>query len=250
MRNTRRRFGVLGRLLIWVVCCCCAFASDARAAEGETQTLIVWGALKRRGLDAAFRKFEQEHPGWQVVTSTAAGAGRMDPQKLMCGIAGGSPPDTLIQDRFSVGEWAIRDAFIPLDDRIKESLRQEDLARAAGEAIAKGNVQPAVMSLRQLSDALRRLGASRQLTIADELLGDLSNGRDSIALSPRATELLWLCQGIRPERFYKACWEEACFGEGANRRAYAIPNSTDARALYYNEDLRVGHLGTGKTAIG
>ena len=75
--------------------------------------LIVWGVPKDRGLMAALRLFEAEHPGWELVTS-AGSSGGMDPQKLMCGIAGGSPPDMLQQDRFSVGEWAVREAFGPL----------------------------------------------------------------------------------------------------------------------------------------
>ncbi|MBI2201407.1 MAG: hypothetical protein HYU43_05640 [Armatimonadetes bacterium] len=67
-----------------------------------TQELIAWGAWRNRGLEAAFRQFELEHPEWELTTS-AASSGRMDPQKLMCAIAGGSPPALLIQDRFSVG---------------------------------------------------------------------------------------------------------------------------------------------------
>ena len=102
----------------------------AAPAEGDHE-LVVWGAWRRRGLDAAFRRFEKEHPGWKIITSTAVGAGQMDPQKLMCAIAGGSPPDTLIQDRLSIGEWALRDAFLPLDEMIATSQRQASLAIAA-----------------------------------------------------------------------------------------------------------------------
>jgi len=120
MRGTLERT-VWKRRLALVLLLVLLPASDAAAvaaaqASGGERELIVWGAWRRRGLDAAFRRFEKEHPGWKVVTSTAAGAGQMDPQKLMCAIAGGSPPDTLIQDRLSIGEWALRNAFLSLDE--------------------------------------------------------------------------------------------------------------------------------------
>ena len=53
----------------------------------------------------------------RVVTSTLGG--RMNPQKLMTAIAGGSPPDVINQDRFSIGGWAAREAFLPLDEFIE-----------------------------------------------------------------------------------------------------------------------------------
>ena len=106
--------------------------SHLMAAPSFAAELIVWGVPNDRGLMAALRLFEAEHPGWEVVTS-AGSSGGMDPQKLMCGIAGGSPPDMLQQDRFSGGEWAVRDAFLPLDDYIAQSLSEE---RWAGDAVA------------------------------------------------------------------------------------------------------------------
>ena len=39
--------------------------------------------------------------------------------------------------------------------------------------------------------------------------------------------------GIRPEDFYKPCWEEATY----KGKVYAIPNSTDDRFLFYNKTL-------------
>ena len=85
------------------------------------EELIVWGVHNDRGLKAALRLFETEHPDWELVTS-AGSSGSMDPQKLMCGIAGDSPPDMLQQDRFAVGEWAVRESFLPLDEFIAASL--------------------------------------------------------------------------------------------------------------------------------
>jgi len=232
--TVRKRSYALGLVIVLLP----LFEVAAVAAEqGREQELIVWGAWRRRGLDAAFRRFEKEHPGWKVVTSTAVGAGQMDPQKLMCAIAGGSPPDTLIQDRLSVGEWALRDAFRPLDEMIRASQRQESLAVAVRDALARGDAKGTSASLHELIDALRAIGQSAQLQLAEQLAADLAAGQIGAESTRRAQELAAMCQGVDPQRFYKACWEEACFGDGASRRAYAVPNTTDVRMLYYNEDL-------------
>jgi multiple sugar transport system permease protein len=219
----------------------CAFdlpvvAAAAQTAGGERE-LIVWGAWRRRGLDAAFRRFEKEHPGWKVVTSTAVGAGQMDPQKLMCAIAGGSPPDTLIQDRLSIGEWALRDAFLPLDDMIRTSQRHESLASAVRDRVDRGDAGGASAPLQELIAGLRAMGRSTQLQLAEELSRAIAQEKLDATASRRAAELAGFCQGIDARRFYTACWQEACFGDGANRRTYAVPNTTDVRMLYYNEDL-------------
>ena len=132
--------------------------------------LVVWGVFTTEGWKRAFAEFQRRHPEIDLIT-TATG-GRMDEQKLMCGIAAGDPPDCINQDRFSIGGWAARDAFRPLDDLIARD--------------------------REAPDA------------------------------------------IHPEDYYTACWQEATY-EG---KVYAIPNTTDDRVLYYNEDLlrRAGYV--------
>lgn len=86
------------------------------------------------------KQFETES-GFHVVASVYGT--NMDPQKLMCGIAGGSPPDVIYQDRFAVGGWAARDAFLPLDGYLARStvIRKENYYRAAwDEACYRGKV--------------------------------------------------------------------------------------------------------------
>jgi len=133
-------------------------------AEADKPTeLVIWGVWNREGWRKCFDEFERRHPDIKLVTS--ASGGRMDEQKLMCGIAGGAPPDCINQDRFSIGGWAARGAFLALDDYIERDRDKPD--------------------------------------------------------------------AVRPEDFYKACWDEVVY-EG---HVYAIPINTDDRALYYNEDL-------------
>jgi len=87
------------------------------------QELRVWVHRHDRGVEAALRAFERDNPGWQVRVSIYAG-GR-DARKLMTAIAGGDPPDVIFQDRFTVGEWAARETFTALDERIVRSRQRE-----------------------------------------------------------------------------------------------------------------------------
>jgi ABC-type sugar transport system permease subunit/ABC-type glycerol-3-phosphate transport system substrate-binding protein len=207
----------------------------ASAASLAAEELIVWGTPNDRGLKAALRQFEVEHPGWEVVTSAGASGG-MDPQKLMCGIAGGSPPDMLQQDRFSVGEWAVREAFLPLDDYVRSSAEEEAWAADLRDALQREDRAAAGTALKQLHQRLYQRGPSQQLSIAQQLRDELANGERRVLMA-QAEGLSILVQGVHPEKFFDACWQEASFGQGDERRVYAVPNSTDDRALYYNEDL-------------
>jgi len=75
------------------------------------------------------------------------GAGGMNPQKLMTAIVGKVPPDIIHQDRFTIGDWASRDTFMPLHkliarDRAKpDGIRPEEFYKACwAEATYKGRV--------------------------------------------------------------------------------------------------------------
>jgi len=165
----------LRRLLIVLVVVCLGAAAlylgGGRAGSpgkpGRTE-LVIWGAWRSEGWTKAFAKFEEMHPGVQLVVSTAAG--RMDEQKLMCAIAGGSPPDVINQDRFSVSGWAAREAFLPLDDLIRRDQNARWPVRPADyypacwdEAVYEGRVYAIPMNtddrvLFYNEDMLRREG--------------------------------------------------------------------------------------------
>ena len=70
-----------------------------------------------RAMAEIFERYEQEHPGIKVVVGQSAARNMVeDPQRVLCAIVGGNPPDIIVFDRFAVGEWAARGAFMPLDD--------------------------------------------------------------------------------------------------------------------------------------
>jgi len=84
----------------------------------ERLELVVWGLQsgeETKGLDAQIQEFERRHPHIRVK-NLMMGTGGMSAQKLMTSIAGNVPPDLVRQDRFTIGDWASREAFRPLDD--------------------------------------------------------------------------------------------------------------------------------------
>lgn len=92
----------------------------AIASASEPTVVTMWGlslGADSKGLEAVIRTFEQKHPEYKVRV-LSMGAGGMNPQKLMTSIVGGVAPDAVNQDRFTISDWAARNAFRPLDDLI------------------------------------------------------------------------------------------------------------------------------------
>jgi ABC-type sugar transport system permease subunit/ABC-type glycerol-3-phosphate transport system substrate-binding protein len=132
------------RWWLWVATLVC-LAPGARAAPVR---LVVWGlpsGEESQGQDAGIRAFEARHPQIRVQ-NLSMGAGGMNAQKLMTSIAGGVPPDLVNQDRFTIGDWASRDTFRPVDDFLaaesgRDAIRREDYYPACwSEAVYRGRV--------------------------------------------------------------------------------------------------------------
>lgn len=148
----------------------------AVALPAET-VLRVWGLEVGEhaiGNEAAVREFERRHlaatgEGVEVqlaVIPAGSVQGVMDPQKLLCAIAGGRPPDVVWQDRFTVGQWAWMGALRPLDDHLAEPgapRAEEYYGPTWEETISQGRVYaiPTITDVRVLyynEDLLRRGG--------------------------------------------------------------------------------------------
>ncbi len=122
--------------------------ADERLPPGKVK-LVVWGLQygeETKGLQARVDEFQRRHPN-VLVSVLSMGAGGMNPQKLMTAIVGGVPPDVIRQDRFTIGDWASRDTFRPLDDLIhrdrdrRYGIKPEDFYTACWqEATYKGKV--------------------------------------------------------------------------------------------------------------
>ncbi|MDI6783276.1 MAG: extracellular solute-binding protein [bacterium] len=127
--------------LILILFLTLASFSDA----AEKIRLVIWGFPEDEswvGVHAQAKYFEELHPNVEVVMGVPGGRGGMDPQKLMTAIAGGAPPDLIWQDRFAVGSWAARDAFLALDDLIaRDSIDPNDYYPACWqETVYQGHV--------------------------------------------------------------------------------------------------------------
>lgn len=138
------------RVLLVLVCASVALLASGCARDRDDRvTLVVWGVQlseETKIEEARVREFERRHPGVRV-SMLSMGAGGMNPQKLMTAIVGKSPPDVVHQDRFTIGDWASRDTFRPLNDLIERDrdkpygVRPEDYYPATWkEATYRGKV--------------------------------------------------------------------------------------------------------------
>ena len=120
----------LGKYARAVVCSLLAVvgvAAPSTSAQAKVN-LVVWGldsGEDYKGRDHSIDVFEQQNPDIHVF-HLSMGAGSMNPQKLMTAIVGGAPPDLVLQDRFSVGDWASRGTFMPLDDLVANDEKSSD----------------------------------------------------------------------------------------------------------------------------
>ncbi len=147
-RSVIRQFVALSISASALVACTFTFAGCAKQDKREV-TLVVWGvqASEETRIDVArVEEFERRHPNIHV-SMLSMGAGAMNPQKLMTAIVGKAPPDLVHQDRFTIGDWASRGTFQPLNkyiarDRDKPyGVRKEDYYKACWqEATYKGQV--------------------------------------------------------------------------------------------------------------
>lgn len=104
----------------------------AAASASEKTVLTVWGLAitpDDKGTDDVVRAFEAANPDIEVRL-LGMGAGAMNPQKLMTAIVGGVPPDIVKQDRFTLSDWAHRNAFRSLDDLIERDRNDPDCPTA------------------------------------------------------------------------------------------------------------------------
>ena len=133
------------RLSCFVLLLLCAALSAAelplspnpcpQKGEGnEVINLQFWG-WQSREMDEIFEQYSRDHPNIHVTIAQSASRNMTDdPQRVVCSIVGGDPPDIILFDRYAVGEWAARGAFMPLDAFVAadlaakrpDAIRQED----------------------------------------------------------------------------------------------------------------------------
>lgn len=107
------------------------FGEMAIAAPRDAITLYYWGTETDVLALDLIQDFETLHdgrdgkPAIKVIMGQSASVNKTsDPQRLLCGIAGGDPPDVVWFDRFAVGEWAARGAFLCLQSFLERDQRE------------------------------------------------------------------------------------------------------------------------------
>lgn len=98
------------------------------AAAREPTLVTVWGATlgDSKGFEAVVREFERRNPDLKLRV-LGMGAGKMNSQKLMTAIVGNAAPDVVKQDRFTIGDWASRSAFLDLNPLIERDSKSDPL---------------------------------------------------------------------------------------------------------------------------
>lgn len=93
--------------------------------------LYYWGNEMDFFAGEVVRDFEylydgvKNKPKIKVVMGQSASLNKTDdPQRLLCAVAGGDPPDVVFFDRFAVAEWASRGAFLCLQEFYESDLRE------------------------------------------------------------------------------------------------------------------------------
>ena len=125
MEKVRVVVGVvlLAALLYWL------YPKSDQVAGKNTTEITIWfnGPIEGRQLDAV-DAFQRRYPQYRVVLGSSAARTGLDgegnPQRLMCGIAGGVPPDVVEYDRFAICQWAGRGAFLDLNPLIERDLKR------------------------------------------------------------------------------------------------------------------------------
>jgi multiple sugar transport system permease protein len=189
----------LAALMLWL------YPTAPRADERDAIDVTIWfnGPIRPRQIDA-LDAFERIHPHIRVTLGSSAVRTGLDgegnPQRLMCGIAGGVPPEVVEYDRFAVCQWASKGAFLDLSPLIASDA--DALARAEAELHRMehraANDTPAIQRQRGHIEALRD-------------------------------------QNVDPDDYFAATWDECRYQGGQ----FGVPNYMDTRVLYYNDDMLV-----------
>lgn len=118
MRTSRSYLSFLSRALSGLALAIgLSSAIPAQQAPSKPKDVVIWGVSfgpDSKGSEAVVNEFRRRHPEYNVRI-LSMGAGAMDPQKLMTSIVGNVAPDVIYQDRFTIGDWASRGAFLTLD---------------------------------------------------------------------------------------------------------------------------------------
>lgn len=105
------------------------YPARSRALPDGVQEIVMWApGNELLDMEPVLKRFERENPGYRVVIGQAAARDMVaDPQRFLCGVAGGMPPDVIKFDRYAISEWAARGAFASLNEFLEADARTPNL---------------------------------------------------------------------------------------------------------------------------
>lgn len=208
---------MVGALLYWLYPSSSGEGLSRRLSRQDEPTEVtIWfnGVVFGRHFDAV-DAFERRFPQYKAILGSSAVRtgleGEGNPQRLMCGIAGGVPPEVVEYDRFAICQWAARGAFKDLTPLIERDLKELEEAQAG---------------LAALREQAKTDGSP-------ETAGQLVEQEQRVERLERYI--------IRPDDYYGQTWNECQYQPpgAAKPGHYGIPNYMDDRVLYYNSDMLV-----------
>lgn len=142
MNLDRRTAGIWGVIVLAAFVAWLLYPKPSRQARKEGVTEIVfWNTMDpfySEAIKPVVAEFEARNPQYRVLMGAATVKSEIgDPTRFLMSVAGGSPPDVLMFDRFAVVEWGSRGAFTDLtpyierDRNLPGAIREENFYPAA-----------------------------------------------------------------------------------------------------------------------
>lgn len=141
-------------LVLFLACLFLYWLYPARSVKPPPHVteIVMWApGTELLDMEPVLKRFEKENPEYRVVIGQAAARDMVaDPQRFLCSVAGGMPPDVIKFDRYAISEWASRGAFESLNTYLATDATNSTLAYrvvtntiitpALDEATYKGNI--------------------------------------------------------------------------------------------------------------
>ena len=120
-------------ILVLIIACLFLYwlypARSVKTPDNVTE-IVMWApGTELLDMEPVLKRFEKENPEYRVVIGQSAARDMVaDPQRFLCSVAGGMPPDVIKFDRYAISEWASRGAFESLNKYLAADATNNTLA--------------------------------------------------------------------------------------------------------------------------
>ena len=154
-----------------------------KTPDGVTE-IVMWApGNELLDMEPILKRFEKENPEYRVVIGQAAARDMVaDPQRFLCAVAGGMPPDVIKFDRFAISEWSSRGAFESLNSYLAADATNAALSYRVvtnsiiSPALEEATYKGQVYGIPEGAD-VRILYYNRDILIREGFVDDEGNAR-------------------------------------------------------------------------